>query len=175
MDIIQFEGNGYKVEVARRISDSFIRDKVVIVQSNDDDFNRKVVSSKNVDILLDPHLGYRKDKLHQRDSGLNQVLCELAKENNVAIGFSFSSVLNSTRRSEVIGRMIQNIILCRKYKVKMVIGTFAVSEKDVRNLKDVQAFFRALGMTGKEVQMNFVSERLDWKKRYISKGVMLSR
>jgi RNase P/RNase MRP subunit p30 len=120
-------------------------------------------------------LGYRKDKLNQRDSGLNQVLCTLAKENNTAIGFSFSSVLNSTRRSEVIGRIVQNIILCRKYKVRMVIGTFAVCERDVRNLKDVQAFFKALGMTGKEVQMNFVSERLDFKKRYVSKGVMLNR
>lgn len=174
MDLILFEGKGFRIEVFKKVIDRPIKDKIIVVQGGDDSINRQAVSSKNVDILLDPHLGYRKDSFHQRDSGLNQVLCELAKQNNVAIGFSFSSVLNSTRRSELIGRMMQNILLCRKYKLKMVVGSFAKDENSTRNIIDIQAFFRALGMTGKEVQMNFVSERLDWKRRYVTKGVMLA-
>ncbi len=172
MDIIEFEGKGYKVDVRKAVPNHFIRDNLVVVQGGDDKVNRRAVSSKNVDILLDPHLGKRYDKMHQRDSGLNQVLCKLAKEKGVAIGFSFRSILNAKSRAKLMGRMIQNIKLCRKYKVRMVIGSFAKTESETRNVKDVQAFFRVLGMTGAEVKIDFVAKRLDWKKRYIRKGVM---
>ncbi len=175
MDIVQFDGEGYKVDVRKSVPSSLVREKVVIVQGGDDKVNRRAVSSKKVDILLDPHLGKKEDKVKQRNSGLNQVLCKLAKENNVAIGFSFYSVLYAKDRVKLVGRMMQNVKLCRKYKVKMVIGSFARSERDVRNVKDVQAFFRVVGMTGEEVKMNFVKERLDYKKRYISKGVMRAK
>jgi len=55
----------------------------------------------------------------------------------------------------------------------MVIGSFAQDPLDVRNEKDLQAFFKVLGMTGKEVQMDFVTKRLDYKKRFVQKGIML--
>ena len=173
MDIIQYAGNGYKVEVLRRIP-KMASKELVIVQGGDDTLNRLAVSSRYVDVLLDPHVGSRKDFMHQRNSGLNHVLCALAKENNVAIGFSFSSILHSTQRAKDMGRMMQNILLCRKYKIPMVIGSFAKDAWDVRNEKDLQAFFQVLGMTGKEVQMNFVEKRLDYKKRFVQKGVMLA-
>tara|TARA_Y100000310_G_scaffold333369_1_gene410775 strand:+ start:71 stop:595 length:525 start_codon:yes stop_codon:yes gene_type:complete len=173
MDIIFFDGDGYKGELAKAIPKQIVRDKIIIIQAKDDKLNRQALS-KHVDILLDPHLFRRKDYMHQRDSGLNQVLCNLARENKIAIGFSFSSILNAKDRAKIIGRMIQNIKLCRKYRVKMVIGSFAKSEKDTRNLKDIQSFFKVLGMTGKEANLNFVKERLEFKRKFIRKGVMLT-
>ena len=173
MDLIQFDGNGYRVDILKGIPKKEFKEKIIIIQGGDDVINRLAVSSKFVDILLDPHLGERKDKLNQKNSGLNHVLCELARENNVTIGFSFASVLNSKRRIELLGRMIQNIILCRKYKVGMVIGSFAKNIDEQRNETDMQSFFKVLGMTGKDVQMNFVNDRLEYKKKYICKGVML--
>jgi len=172
MDIIQFSGYGYDVEIRKTVPTQFVKDRLVIVQGGDDSVNRRVVSSKRVDVLLDPHTGKRYDFLHQRNSGLNHVLCRLAKENNVAIGFSFSSVLQSKERGKLIGRMMQNIKLCRKYKVRMVIGSFGKTQDDVRSEKDMQSFFKVIGMTGKEVQMNYVEERLEYKKKFIRKGVM---
>jgi len=148
--------------------------QIVVVQGGDDTFNRQVLSCKYVDILLDPHLGQRKDFMHQRNSGLNHILCALAKEHNVAIGFSFSSILHAERRGPLLGRMIQNIKLCRKYKLPMVIGSFAKNSWDQRNKKDLQAFFKVLGMTGKEVGIHFVEERLEYKRRFVQKGVMLA-
>ena len=173
MDIIQYAGKGYFGSVLRGIPKSPSKE-IVIVQGGDDILNRAVVSSRSVDILLDPHLGSRKDFMHQRNSGLNHVLCALAKENNVAIGFSFSSILHAEKRAVLLGRIMQNILLCRKYKIPMVIGSFAKEEWDVRNEKDLQAFFQVLGMTGKEVQMDFVEKRLDYKRRFVQKGVMLA-
>jgi len=165
MDINLFDKN---VESANK----FCREKFVVIKGGSDKVNRMAVSSKKVDILLDSHLGYRKDKMHQRDSGLNQVLCKLAKENNVAIGFSFSSILNSKNYRD-LGRIIQSIKLCRKYKVKVVVGNFAKNKTEVRELKDVYSMFKVLGMTGKEIKTSseFIESRLDYKKRYVSKGV----
>src|SRR3989338_6580410 len=118
MDIIQYEGKGYFVGVLRGVPKT-ISKEIIIVQGGDDTLNRAVVSSRYVDILLDPHLGSRKDFMHQRNSGLNHVLCALAKENNVAIGFSFSSILHAEKRAVLLGRIMQNILLCRKYKIPM--------------------------------------------------------
>jgi RNase P/RNase MRP subunit p30 len=148
------------------------RDKFVVVKGGNDKVNRMAVSSKKADILLDPHLGYRKDFMHNRNSGLNQVLCKLAKDNSVAIGFSFSNILYSKDYRE-FGRIIQNIKLCRKYKIKMVVGNFAKSKNDVREIKDVYSLFKVLGMTGKELKdsSEFLEKRLDYKRRYVSKGV----
>lgn len=143
-----------------------------IVQGGDDGVNRKSVSRRGADILLDPHFGNRKDFMHQRNSGLNHILCRLAKENSVAIGFSFSRILNSKNYRD-LGRIKQNIKLCRKYKVKVVVGNFAVKKGDFRKLDDVYSMFKILGMTGEELKTSrgFVEWRRDYKKRYVSKGI----
>ncbi|MDP3918455.1 MAG: RNase P subunit p30 family protein [Nanoarchaeota archaeon] len=172
MDLILFNGEGYQAEIIEKIPFKLNKDKIIIIQAKDDKLNREVLSSKYVDILLDPHINRRKDYLHHRDSGLNQVLCKLAKENNIAVGFSLSSILKSKDRAKLIGRMMQNIKLCRKYKVPMVIGSFAKNNSQTRNFKDIQSLFKILGMTGKEVISNFIEYKLDYKKRFITKGVM---
>ena len=171
MDIICFDGNGYKVEILKRIPNTFIRENIIILQGGDDELNRKNLSSKYVDILLDPHQGYRKDKIYQKDSGLNEVLCQLAKENDIAIGFSLSLILNSNRRGELFGRIIQNIKLCKKYKVKMIIGTFAKNKSELRNEKDDEALFKILGMN--VIDREFVKKRLEFKKKFVRNGVRL--
>ena len=150
----------------------FDRNKIIIIEGGSDKVNRAALSTRNVDILLDPHLGQRHDKMHQRDSGLNQVLLKLAKQNNVAIGFSFKSVLNSKNCAKDLGRIIQNIQLCRKYKVKIVIQEF-----EGRNRDDVNSLFKVLGMTAKELQISdgYEKYKLDFKARYVMKGVMLSQ
>lgn len=90
----------------------------------------------------------RFDKLHYRASGLNQVLCKLAAENNISLCLSFSSILNSneSRRSVIIGRMTQNIKFCRKYKVNLRFASFAKEPFEMRAENDLKAFFRMIGI-----------------------------
>ncbi len=92
----------------------------------------------------------RKDHTHFRSSGLNQVLCKLAKEKGVAIGFSFSSILNSfgQKRAILLGRMMQNITFCRKYKTPMWLASFATTPYDMRAKAEIESFFKQLGFTG---------------------------
>jgi len=110
---------------------------------------RKNFEDKNVDIITGLEKEKRADHMKYRSSGLNHVLCKLAKENKIKIAFSFSDVLKSKGmlRGQVIGRMMQNVKLCRKYRVKMIICSFAENKYEMKNVKDLIAFGRVVGMS----------------------------
>lgn len=123
----------------------------IIVFGGDEKTNRAAVENKNVDILLSPELNKRSDSLHYRKSGLNQVLCKLAKQNGVAIGFDFSLLLNSKERSKILGRMMFNYKLCKKYKVKMVFSTFSKDKFELRSKDSMSVFNRILEKYAKDL------------------------
>lgn len=89
----------------------------------------------------------QKEHTHYRGGGLNQVLCKLAKEKGVAIGFSFSSILTSfgQKRAILIGRMTQNIMICKKYKTPMWLASFATEPCQMRAKAEIEAFFKQIG------------------------------
>ena len=128
-----------------------------IVIGGDDNKNRKAVENKNVDILLSPEKIRKDDFMHSRNSGLNQVLCKSAKKNNVAIGFNFRDVLKSKERWLLLGKMMQNVALCRKYKVEMVVISGAENESELKSAMDLFSFAQAIGMTPGEAKrvLNF--------------------
>ena len=99
----------------------------------------------------------RPDHLHFRNSGLNHVLCRFAHKNKVKIGFSFSDILNSNNCHILLGRIMQNIRFCRKFKVPMLIASFAKTPFEMRSFFELRAFFEVLGMTSKES-----ASALDW-------------
>jgi len=128
----------------------------VFVKSTGDD--RFAFEKSRPDFIFELEEAQKHDYIHQRASGLNHVLCTLAKKNNVGIGFSFSSVLNCSGmlRAQIIGRMQQNISLCRKYKNKVVIASFARNPYDMRSPQDLISFFVTIGMHQKEAKDGLV-------------------
>ncbi len=123
--------------------------RIHIVDGTNEMINRKAVEDKKTQILLNPHQVQGKDRLQQRTSGLNQVLCSLAHENNVAIGMS----LDSVQESEAMGRVMQNIMLCRKYNVRMLFFTRARSLYEMRSASDLMSFCKVVGMTPGEAKV----------------------
>jgi len=126
---------------------------VVIVEGGSDKINRAALENKKVDILLGPERGRKKDHTHYRNSGLNQVLCKLANKNNIAIGFDFNDVLYAKERYNleryiILGRMMQNVRFCRKYKVKMYVFDFL----NERNKEELRSFCFVIGMTPGEAK-----------------------
>ena len=118
----------------------------VIVKGMDDSFNRKILENKKVNILLSPEHGYKKDKLKQRDSGLNHILCRIAQQNSISIGIDFQEILNKRdegkkQLAEHLARIMQNIKLCRKSKVKMILMNTAG-----RDNYGLRALLSTLGM-----------------------------
>ncbi|MEK6973989.1 MAG: RNase P subunit p30 family protein [Nanoarchaeota archaeon] len=129
------------------------KNEIVIIEGNT--INRDIIENKNVDILLSPEKNIKNDSMHHRNSGLNKVICNLARKNNIAIGLSFSELLNSNEKPILLGRMMQNVRLCRKFKVKMVLASFARNEYDLRSIDLLKAFALVVGMTPLEINKAF--------------------
>ncbi|MDP4012986.1 MAG: RNase P subunit p30 family protein [Candidatus Nanoarchaeia archaeon] len=157
IDIVRFQGEKFNLGFKEII---YFKDLKIVIGGSEN-LNRKAVEDKSVDILMRPETESEKDKVHYRVSGLNQVLCKLANKNKVAIGFSFSDLLNSKYKDKVIGRMMQNVRLCRKYNVKMVICSFAKEKFEMRAAKDLISFGLTIGMTGKEANDALSFKRKD--------------
>lgn len=131
--------------------------------------------SRNIDVAYGFEESSKRDFIHHRNSGLNQVLAKIFAEKDIIIGFSFSSVLKNPL---IIGRMRQNVRLCRKYGVKMVFGSFASDSFEVRSFVDLESFARTIGMNGKEIKNSskILKDRLEFnekkkKGKIVSKGV----
>ncbi len=114
-----------------------------IFSSNDDELNRKVLEKEQIDVLLLSQEN-RKDKMKQRDSGLNEVLAKIAKKNDVAIGINLDEIIHSEKKNKakILGRVRQNVELCKKAKLKMMF----FSEKQNLNSVDLKALGLVLGM-----------------------------
>ncbi len=117
------------------------KNEEIIVKAHDEDFNRKILENENVNVLLSPELHNRKDKLKQRDSGLNEILCRIAKNNNIKIGIDIDEIkkLDKKQKSKVIARIAQNISLCKKTGAELV-----VFPKNKYKKQDIMGFLQSL-------------------------------
>ena len=95
----------------------------IIVKAQDEEFNRKILENPDVDILLSPEMHIRKDKLKQRDSGLNEFLCKLAAKNNIKIAIDMKELqkLEKKQKAKALARIIQNIQLCKRTKTQIIL------------------------------------------------------
>ncbi len=116
----------------------------IIFTSNDDELNRKILEKLKIDILL-LNQKDRQDFQKQRNSGLNQVLARIAKQNNVIIGINLDELLNSfgKEKSQILARIKQNIRLCNKNKLKM---KFISPSNKTTNSYDLKSLGLVLGM-----------------------------
>jgi RNase P/RNase MRP subunit p30 len=129
----------------KAFSSELKEDKVfVAVRSSNND--REIMEKSKPDLIFSFEDIARKDFIHQRASGLNHILCKSAKENKVMIGFSLSSILNAENKNFVLGRMTQNIQLCRKFKVKTIVASFAQNPFEMRSAHDLITLFKILGL-----------------------------
>lgn len=136
--ILADKKNIYKIKTKFKNKDIF----VAVKSSNND---REVIEKAKINMIFSLEENFRRDFIHQRASGLNHILCKSAKENDVTIGFSVKSILDSQNKREIMGRITQNINLCRKFKVKTTIASFAQNPFEMKNTKDLTSLFEILG------------------------------
>ncbi|MBS3159394.1 hypothetical protein J4436_01265 [Candidatus Woesearchaeota archaeon] len=146
-DVVLFNKDGEAIKLANKFGFNRLIfkeefEKLNIIYGN---LEIKSIRYNKATILLNPHdLLNKKDNLHYRYSGLNHIICKLAKENDIFIGFS----LDKIRDSIELGRVMQNIKLCKKYKNSVCFFTFAKDKFSLRGIHDIMAFCRVLGMDG---------------------------
>ncbi len=130
---------------------------IFLVRTSEDD--RHTLEKTDADILFDIGIQSRKDFMHQRASGFNQVLAAIAKKRNKSIGYSLSTLMSMDKhkRPLMLGRISQNIMLCRKYKVRMMFFSLAITPYAMRSPHDIQSVGISLGMHPKEAKdsLNF--------------------
>jgi RNase P/RNase MRP subunit p30 len=109
-------------EARKQILNLKKENKLVIVKAQDNEFNRKIFENKDINIVVGLEEHNRKDKLKQRDSGLNEVLCKLANENNIKIGIDLDNLKKQPlkEKAKIISRIIQNINLCKRTKTQII-------------------------------------------------------
>ena len=122
----------------------------LIIFSGSEDIRKAIEAGP--DIICDTETASRKDFIHHRHSGLNQVTIQIAKEKGVTVGIAFSTLLHSKNRHILFGRIRQNIRLCRKYKVPLRIFTLAQQPLDTRSPADLISFLEEMGMHPSEAQ-----------------------
>ncbi len=125
---------------------------LVFVRARDEKFNRFVLEKTKANALVNPEYVYVKDHLHFRRSGLDQVVCKLAALNGKAILTSLHDLVFSgtEERALLMGRIMQNIAFCRKYKVNYGAVSFADKINGMRGASDVRALLFSFGMDGEQ-------------------------
>lgn len=108
--------------------------KLIGFTSQDDELNRKILEKLQVNFFM-PILSSRKDWQKQRNSGLDNVMAREASKKGIFVGINFDEILKTKGRekSEILSRVIQNVEICNKNKVKM----FFVGGKDAYDLKSL--------------------------------------
>ena len=117
-----------------------------IFKADSEDMLRFVLERTSVDIVYGMEHVHPKDSLHYVRGGLDQILCKLAAEKGKILAFSFSELLNSSNKDKLLARIMVNIKLCKKYKVTMMLCSFATLKDEMRSAKDLQMLGRVLGL-----------------------------
>jgi len=117
---------------------------IISVHGGNERINRAACSDDRVDLLMHPERGKR--------SGLNQVTAKIAEKNDVAVGLSFGYFWKKgdVVRSRVLAFQRQNVALCQKFGVPIVITSDAYSHFDLRAPHQLKALARLLLLTDKE-------------------------
>lgn len=99
------------------------------------------------DYIINCELSQKRDSFHYRNTSLNQVHAKLARGNNINIVFSFSLLLNNgwAMKQVMLGRMLQNAQIVRKYKLKNSVFSMAVAPKEMRSRVILDALAKVLG------------------------------
>lgn len=116
---------------------------------------RHAIEKSDIRIFYNLEVHHDRDGLHQRKSGFNHVLAAIAHEKEKLVAFNFNTILttNTAQRGVLLGRMRQNVALCRKYKVTMLLMSGATNLYEMRAAHDLLAFGELIGMAPGEAKL----------------------
>jgi RNase P/RNase MRP subunit p30 len=129
------------------------KSELVMVQG-DDKTLRLASDCWELDLIGSPEIHNDKDFMHQMNSGIDYVIARACAEKGIAIEFCFANVLNShgRKRSQILARMSQNVVICRYSGCDMVITSGASEIYASRAPRDLMAFGIVLGMSQEEAK-----------------------
>lgn len=138
-----------KSELNKIVSRNYRKYKFLAVSGSNDEVNRAALEDKRIDLLLNPEIERTRDFNDWRNSGMNDVLAKFASQNSITIGIDLSTLPNEKfSLAERLGRIMQNIRFCRKFKAKMLI----FSSENSLNDYDLMSIALTLGMSTEQAK-----------------------
>jgi RNase P/RNase MRP subunit p30 len=132
-----------KVEVLKEIK-QIRNQKPIIILAHSEGIIKAAAENRRVNILLDPHNNQNQDYMHSRNSGLDQAICGLMKKHKIAMGISFASIVNTKNRPLILGKLSQNLRLCKKYNIPIILASFATKKEELVSESNFKALIRSL-------------------------------
>ncbi len=140
-DFVLVKG-GSRKEVLKEIKKGKKKKLLVVVKPENEEVLRFVLEKTEADMIFGQESINPKDSMHFRRGGLDQIICRIAAERNKTIGFSFKEILKAEgkERSKLIGRIMFNVKICKKYGVKILFGNFSENKWELRGKYELKAF-----------------------------------
>ena len=113
-------------------------------------FNAGVSMLYNLELL-----DKRSDHVHHRNSGLDSTTAKLCSKHGVLVGINLANL--RTLDPVIIGRVMQNIQLCRQHKAKMAVFSDAKTADELPNPRDVHGLLLVLGMSTQQAKETLTS------------------
>ena len=142
----KFDSKEIKVYTAILEDRNFDRAKQManFVIAKADDSVRGIIEARKAKFIFGFEENGRRDFTHYRNSGLNQVLCKLMNEKEIGYFVSVKELIEADD-PQFIGRVMQNIRFCEKFKVKVAFGSFATTLFEMKGANDVLSLRKVLG------------------------------
>ena len=105
---------------------------------------RNIIERGKVDFIYGFEESAKRDSINHRNSGMNQVLCKLMNGKNISYLVNLTELIFS-KDPQILGRIMQNIRFCNKFKVKISFGSFASSPLEMKAANDVISLMKVLG------------------------------
>jgi len=147
--------NTLSLEEARKQIDKIKKqapEEKVALLSQDDEFNRKALEIKKLNaLIINENLAIR-DYSKQRNSGLNEILCNIATKNKIAIGIQLQAIIKKPEieKAQALARLKQNLTLAKREKTNLFIEEN--QEKKILSKQDKAAVLLTLGASSKQAQ-----------------------
>ncbi len=137
-------------EIQKRSRSALEYADIILVSGGGEGINRAASECWEIDILCHPEKTAEKDRMDYKSSGINQTIAKFMSERFIAIEINFSEILNSggILRSQILGRMRQNLVLAKKYNIPVIITSGAKDIYGLRAPRELIAFGISLGMDG---------------------------
>jgi RNase P/RNase MRP subunit p30 len=123
-------------------------EETVGVLGQDDEFNRKALEIKGLNVFIINEDFEKKDYSKQRNSSLNEVLCEICKQKGISIAIEIEKIQQKSdkEKAKSLSRLIQNIMLCKKAGIKMA---FLLDNKEI-DKRNLSSLLLTLGASTKQ-------------------------
>jgi RNase P/RNase MRP subunit p30 len=145
--------SGKNMEIIRNLKDLKGKKRPVLLDSTNYKELRSAAERGAVDGFVRTEFYPKKDSMHYRKSVIDDILAKFMAEKKVRYVIDIDAVLGGENSDVSLGRVIQNLMLCRKYGVTVGIINSSQGRDLVISRPDVIiSFLETLGMEKKDAK-----------------------